>query len=88
MSSGAHQVLRVCFGYMLLLTVIAVSTPLLLCPPNIWMDSVMETEVSIDGAYPLFCKNAECNAYDVASTGECKHFKNGVWAEYWETCGE
>ncbi|CZR56617.1 uncharacterized protein PAC_06506 [Phialocephala subalpina] len=40
---------------------------------------------AIDGAYPLFCKNSECNAYDVASIGECKHFKNGVWAEY---CGE
>lgn len=42
----------------------------------------------IDGAYPLWCKDTECNAYDVASFYVCKHFQNGVWAEYWQTCGE
>ncbi|KAL2819560.1 hypothetical protein BDW59DRAFT_165013 [Aspergillus cavernicola] len=34
----------------------------------------------------IFCKNAACNAWDVASrTGACKHFENGVWAT--KTCG-
>jgi len=41
-----------------------------------------------NGAYPLWCKDTECNAYDVASYYVCKHFENGVWAEYWQTCGE
>ncbi|RFU27864.1 hypothetical protein B7463_g8463, partial [Scytalidium lignicola] len=34
----------------------------------------------------LFCKNSECNAYDIAGNfGDCKHFTNGVWAA--ESCG-
>ncbi|KAH6663643.1 hypothetical protein B0J14DRAFT_661845 [Halenospora varia] len=33
-----------------------------------------------------FCKNQQCNAYDLAGKyGECKSFTNGVWAK--ESCG-
>ncbi len=36
----------------------------------------------------LFCKNSQCNAYDVApETYQCKHFEYGVWAaERCESC--
>ena len=33
-----------------------------------------------------FCKNSQCNAYDLAGKlGQCKSFTNGVWAK--EDCG-
>jgi hypothetical protein len=28
-----------------------------------------------------WCKNSQCNAWDIATVGACKHFANGVWAE-------
>lgn len=34
----------------------------------------------------FFCKDSECSAHDAAVIRECKHFSNGVWAEYWESC--
>ncbi len=28
-----------------------------------------------------WCKNSQCNAWDDATVGVCKHFTNGVWAQ-------
>ena len=45
-------------------------------------------DINVWGTGPnlYFCKNKQCNAYDLAAKfGQCKHFQNGVWAK--EDCG-